>query len=381
MTPENLNSRDPRGAAARGSDPVGESLQEADPSTIGQGSEGGVPARDMSGLRRRRKSKRSRGLFGFVQRKPDSRRRRGLRSGNWRDWTGAQAGMFFGCILLALLGAGFSGFVFGQRLQGQQKGEATVQTVERIFPSPESAELLNTAFKALQAGNTSEAFVGFQKVQNLQPGLCGIDYLLAMTSMKMGEFPLAEESARRAVSKNEMSAQARILLDLIEVDKTKAMPPGESKGPQFNDPLQITEKDMNRFAAENPTDPVIFAQWADLKRSQGAYQSAVELLHNGVVRSDPRSSYSVLSAKEGLAKLQAVPAKELPSLAEVASMKGERAVMAALAALQLKQPSDALHFLERARDSYAPPEFQCLLLDQAFDDYRKDPQLVQFFKK
>ena len=359
----------------------GRRSEENGSQSVGEGVDGSASVPSHSGLRRRRRGSKS--TSGLLEKIGGSRHKKHRSSSSRRNRNikqRAQAILIFSCFLLSVFGAAFAGFVYGQKAKPIKKDDDAVLEHRQVFPTPESEDLLNAAFKALQDGKFREAFLNFQKVEDLQPGLFGIDYLVAMSSMKEGELLLAEESARRAISKNEMAGQAQILLDLITLAKAKASS-GAGEGPHFGNPADLAEKDMKSFAADNPADSAIYCLWGDLKRTQGAYQTASDLLHKGVVRSDPQASGLVLSTKEHLARLQASPSKQVPSLSELTSMNGEQAMGAALTALQHKQPADALHFLERARDVYPAPIFLFLLQDPAFDEFRNDPQLSLFFKK
>ena len=60
-------------------------------------------------------------------------------------------------------------------------------------------------------------------------------------------------------------------------------------------------------------------------------------------------------------------------------MSAELAIGAALVALQHQQTTEALLFLERAREFYSPSVFRELINDSAFDPYRTDPKMKSFF--
>jgi hypothetical protein len=326
---------------------------------------------DRSGLRRRRRKSRAKNkLFAkLLELERDHDRKHQVRSSREsRRARRIQLVLVFSCFVLSVMGAVFGGFVLGQKISPLAVSQTEVKTVEPVVPLPQSAALLDGGFDALSNGHPREAYLNFQKAQDLQPGLIGIDYLLATAAMKQGELLLAEQSVRRALAKKEMTDRAKILLDQINVVKANASI-GSPKGPQFDDPFQIAEKDMKNYADSNLSDPWILAQLADLKLSQGAHQSASEFLRKASLRVDPETTPAVLSAKEELAKLQNAPLQAMPSLSETTSMTGLQAIAATLTALQHKQTADAIHFLERARDTYSPCEFQVLLNDPAFQDY------------
>ena len=189
---------------------------------------------------------------------------------------------------------------------------------------------------------------------------------------------MAIDAAGQAISKNESVDQARLLLALINLNRSKGKDQVVS---QLVDPQLAAENEIKNYSAAHPADAKIYEIWGDLLRSEGSYRSAVDILHEGVVRASPEASRDVLSAKEQLARLQNEKAKSVPSLSELTSMSGEQALVAALASLQLHQSEEAAVFMEKARDSYSPQVFRELLLDMAFDDYWNDPLIKSFFKQ
>jgi hypothetical protein len=99
------------------------------------------------------------------------------------------------------------------------------------------------------------------------------------------------------------------------------------------------------------------------------------------LRTDPTASNQVISAKESLARLQNDPSAVPPPLTEIGSMSGEVALTAACSSLRSNRKSDALLFLERAREFYSPRDFRELMNDCAFDEHRSDPGLKAFLAK
>ena len=270
------------------------------------------------------------------------------------------------------------GFYFGQKYG--RSIESSHQGIQRDAEAASIASgvVLTHAFGALDAGNYRQAMSDFRKVQETQPGMTGIDYLIAESAHKAGEDDLAMDAARQAISKNESADQARVLLALINLKRSKGK---EQDGSQLVDPQLAAENEIRNYSALHPGDAGIYEIWGDLLRSEGSYRSAVDILHQGVVRTTPESGRDVLSAKAQFARLQNEPAKSAPSLSELTSMSGEQALVAALASLQLHQSEEAAVFLEKARDGYSPQAFRELLLDEAFNDYRNDPVMKSVFKQ
>ena len=270
------------------------------------------------------------------------------------------------------------GFYFGQKYgRGIDSSHQGIPR-DAEAPSSASAGMLTHAFTALNAGNYRQAMSDFRKVHETQPSMTGIDYLISESAHKAGEDDLAIDAAGQAISKNESVDQARLLLALINLNRSKGKDQVVS---QLVDPQLAAENEIKNYSAAHPADAKIYEIWGDLLRSEGSYRSAVDILHEGVVRASPEASRDVLSAKEQLARLQNEKAKSVPSLSELTSMSGEQALVAALASLQLHQSEEAAVFMEKARDSYSPQVFRELLLDMAFDDYRNDPLIKSFFKQ
>ena len=229
--------------------------------------------------------------------------------------------IMWGCFFFGAIAFLAIGFYCGQKFGTHPEVSNCVIHQDAPLPTAETETLLDSAFTAYQDGKYRAAMMDFQKAQDAQPALFGIDYLIAESAIKAGEQALAQE------------------------DDAKA-----------------------------------FGNFADLLRMTGEYRSAVEILHKGVIRANPDAAKELLSAKEQLARLQNEQARTVPSLSELTSMTGEQALVAALAALQLKQSEEAAVFLERARDLYPPQIFRELMKDTAFDDYHSDSKVSSFFK-
>jgi len=285
--------------------------------------------------------------------------------------------MVYACILLLAVGMFFAGFAKGKG-SAQKSPQATQSLVrQEILPTKESGELLDQGFVALGEGNPREALRFFQKAQDHQSSLPGIDYLLAVASKGCGERALAEQAASRAVSKKEMADEAQVLLAQLALENSAAG--GETD--KIVDPTASAEVEFRRFAAQHPSDARIYCTWGDLLRSRGSYRSAAEILRKGVIRADPSGDRAFLSAKMMLARFQNEPSHAAPSLSGITAMTGEQALLAALAALQNKQPGDAVLFLERAREFYSPVIFRELMKDSAFEEYLSAPAMQEFLRK
>ena len=331
-------------------------------------------------LRRRRRSDRNspKGLFA----KADSRAKgRSRGRGKMSKQQKTERIIVITCVFLSLGVASFGGYWFGKKAATSDKVDASAPKYEVVVPSAESDSLVDSGFAELSNGDFRKAFLDFQKVQQAQAALPGIDFLIGNSALQAGEFSLAKESLERANSKGEMDAEARVLMALItleEADKNK-----DRRGPnggQITDPLVTAESELRRYASTHPTTASIYRKWAEIHRQRGSYRTAADLLHKAVIRTDLDDNVSLLSAKEILTKLQDQPAKEAPSLATITSMSGEQAMGAALSALQNKSGSDAVFFLERAREFYSPRIFKELMKDTAFDEYRSDLKLEKFLQ-
>jgi tetratricopeptide (TPR) repeat protein len=324
--------------------------------------------------RRRRSSRRGGNPFRLSQqRKNRGRKSRGRRP----DRLAVERFMVYTCVALLAGGMFFAGFAKGKG--ASQKPPQAPQSLVRqeILPTKESGELLDQGFMALGEGNHREALRSFQKAQDRQSALPGIDYLLAVASKGCGERALAEQAASRAVSKNEMADEARVLLAQLSLDGGAA---GNGTH-KIVDSMASAEVEFRKFSAQHPADAAIYCTWGDLLRSHGSYRSAAEILQKGIIRADPSGDRAFLSAKMMLAKLQNDPVKSAPSLSGITAMTGEQALGAALAAMQNKQPSDAVLFLERAREFYSPMIFRELMRDPAFDEYATVPGMQEFLRK
>ena len=285
--------------------------------------------------------------------------------------------MIGACCLLALVGIFLLGFLIGQKAARNEAASHKVVIQETVFPSPENEALLDKGFDEMGKGDYRHAMMDFQKVKDNQPALTGTDYLIAVSAFKAGENVIAEDAANQAISKNETADEARVIIALLSLNKTKD---AQDQDDQFADPKTSAETEIHHLAAAHPENAGVYVLWGDLQRSNGTYRSAVDIFHKGVLRALPDDSRELLSAKEQLARLQNVSAKTAPSLSALTSMSAEQSLVAAFSCMQLGKSDDAAVFLQRARDLYSPEIFRELMADQAFNDYRTDPALKGFLQ-
>jgi tetratricopeptide (TPR) repeat protein len=281
------------------------------------------------------------------------------------------------CILLGVFACLALGFWIGQRHAIQTDASTHEAKQDAPIPTAETAALLDEAFTGLKAGNYDTALLKFQKAQETQPSLVGLDYLIAKAAQRAGESVLAGDAAAHAIAKNESAEEARTLLAMMNLSKEKSV---SQDGQQLADPAVAAEAEIKQLVATHPDDAEAFLLWGDLLRSVGSYSSAADILHRGIYRANPTASSELLSAKEQLARLQDQPAKTAPSLSELTSMTAEQSLVAAFASLQLKQSETAAAFFDHAQELYSPEIFRELMNDIAFADYRQDKQLKKFFK-
>jgi len=303
---------------------------------------------------------------------------RKLRRGRMTSRDKAKRLMIMACGLLSLCLATLVGFMVGKKSSDSSASPDQSVSLEVVQPTSASEALLDDAFRALRDGQPKKALLTFQKIQQSQPSLTGIDYLIGHAAHSAGESSIAEEAFQRSLAKKEMDEEARLALAMNHLFQGSA---GAQRGSQLSDPLIDAECEFRRFSALHPMDSNVYLQWAEALRSRGSYRSAAETMHKGVLRSDLSSSQSLLSAKEALTRLQNNPSKVVPSLSGITSMSGEIALASALESLQMQQQSEALLFLERAREFYTPTVFAELMKDNAFDPYRTDSKMRSVFSK
>lgn len=333
-----------------------------------------TPLRDE---KRRRRSRSKSGESNSRSAKNGRSQRSKGKDKNRGSYLQSQNFIIWGCCFLTLVIVFMGGFYFGQKFGNHNEVATQPLQNEAPNPTPEAETLLDAGFTALQQGNYQEAMFNFQKAQNAQPALFGIDYLIAESAYKSGDNILADEAAGHALSKDEMTEPARVLQTLINLKKSND---SDGQSQQLADPNVTAENEIKQLVATHLGDAKAFVILGDFLRSIGSYRSAVDVLHKGIIRADPEQAMELLSAKEKLATLQNKPAVSSPSLSELTSMTSEQALIAAMAALQNHRSEDAALFLERARDLYSPQIFRELMNDIAFTDYRSDTKLKSFFK-
>jgi hypothetical protein len=285
----------------------------------------------------------------------------------------SQRFLWGGYIALGMVALFAAGFASGKKFRISTESLKQPVLLQRVMPSEETQNLLESAFGAMREEDNHQALKDFQKVAERQPALTGIDYLIAESAFRADESALAEVAAKHAIAKEEFADESRVLLALINFNKAKI-----SHAPKPVDLVIAAEAEIRTLASGRLADARVYALWGDLLRSRGSYHAAADAFHQAMIRAVPEDSLSVLSAKEQLARRQESPSKSVPSLSEITAMDGEQTLLAAFAALQQHQNENALIFLERARDLFPSRIFRALMEDEAFVQYHSDPQIKIF---
>ncbi|MEI6375911.1 MAG: hypothetical protein WCO97_01805, partial [bacterium] len=87
------------------------------------------------------------------------------------------------CILLLALAA-LAGFMAGQQSRASFVPSKQTESVEFVQATAGSEAILDEAFFELGAGHPKKALLAFQKIQETQPSLTGLDYLIARAAFQ-----------------------------------------------------------------------------------------------------------------------------------------------------------------------------------------------------
>lgn len=241
------------------------------------------------------------------------------------------------------------------------------------LPAAETLVKLDAAFSELRSGNCKKALLGFHDIQFSQPGLYGIDFLVGYASYLAGEPALSREFCQTAIAKKELEVEAAAILALVDYSTSDA-----SQESSLSDPVTSVESALGRYAMHDPLDPRAHYFYAEMLRSKGSYRSASELMARALAKMDPRFDARIIEAKMTLSRLQNQRPAEVPPVSSSESLDGPGSVAAAYAALVNGKPDEAVVFLHRVSELYPGILFSELMRDQAFDEFRKDPNLKEF---
>jgi hypothetical protein len=169
--------------------------------------------------------------------------------------------MITACGLLSLCLATLVGFIVGKKSSDSSASPDQSVSLEVVQPTSASEALLDDAFRALRDGQPKKALLTFQKIQQSQPSLTGIDYLIGHAAHSAGESSIAEEAFQRSLAKKEMDEEARLALAMNHLFQGSA---GAQRGSQHHHESRTNPRDLCLSSAKSPLEnPVVDERYVE----------------------------------------------------------------------------------------------------------------------
>ncbi len=279
-------------------------------------------------------------------------------------WLGVLRSVLFGLVAVLLVAAAFvAGAVTGRKSAASKfvPGPVEVRAEEREL----ARGLAEAGLAARFAGREGEALGYFDEARRHDPTLRGLDYQRALTLLKLGEYDEAAQAARRSIDNGEESGNARALLGLIALERSRGAGGVAAAGDEIR-------RHVEEARQADPLNPMPLYVLAEFHRAAGEPEQAVEAYRRALERVSQSDSILISTVKAGLAgmRLNFSPASLRYKLQEMNGVAPpEQFYFAAADALLRGDKETATGYLEQVRGQVPSTVFKTLLQDSFFQDY------------
>ena len=268
--------------------------------------------------------------------------------------------------------AGFFFYSMGTRAGFEDAESAAVK--EKVELTPEFLERLDAALVALQSGRASEALEALKALEKEQPDVATISLLIANAALLADDPDSAQARIAESIRKRESISDALTLQAIVEA---KLATDADYK--KMGSPKVRIEQFLRQAIAADSSNARPYFELATLKRFEGKFDEAEDLLLSAQCRINAADSRLVTDTALELVRLQKRPNGEL-KIAENPAPTAEALFAAAYSAMRLGDTSRAASLLETARGIFPANVFRQIIKDPAFIPYTKVAALEGFFK-
>jgi hypothetical protein len=278
-------------------------------------------------------------------------------------------------LVLAIVMTVVSGFFFysaGTRAGFDEAESAAVK--EQVELTPEFLDRLDTALSQLQGGNATAALEELQALEKDQPDVATISLLIANAALLADDPGTAQERIAQSIRRRESVSDALTLQAIVEAKLAT-----DSEHKRMGSPKLRIEQLLRQAIAADSANPRPYFELATLKRFEGRFDEAEDLLLSSQCRINAADSRMVTDTALALVRLQKASDADL-RIPENPAPTPESLFPAAYSAMRLGDSARAAQLLETVRGILPENVFRQILKDPAFLPYTKEAALEGFFQ-
>ncbi len=234
-----------------------------------------------------------------------------------------------------------------------------------VVGKPVARGFVEAALASRFAGRHREALSRLEEARRWNPAQPGVDYQLALTHLDLGEYDLAEASARQSVQRGDEVSNAHALSAMIALARARAAGSPETA-------REAVLKSVQESREKDPLNPAPHYVLAEFHRATGQPDLAVESYRRALERVSKSDSVLVSTVKAGLSGVRLNHDPAAPPL-EPKLVGGEappeQFFFGAADALMRGDKDRAASYLSHVRRRVPDTLFQALLQDSFFQDY------------
>ena len=219
----------------------------------------------------------------------------------------------------------------------------------------------------------THALSSLRRVQNENPRIPSLDYLLGLAALQAGKIEEAEEAIAMSLAKGERVSDSLALRASLE-----AQAEGDAGWKPIGDVMPAAERSLHEAVTADLANPFPYFELAMRWRLHGDNARAKEMLKSARLRLQPVDAHAAVDVTLRLLELQEMEDGALPQLPQEAAAPADL-FAAAYLGLRLGEDEQATAFLQKARASLPPELYNYLIADPAFAPYRARPGLAEEF--
>ena len=229
---------------------------------------------------------------------------------------------------------------------------------------------LDTALKQLRAGDTEEALKNLLLLEEANPAISSLTYLVAIAAMQSGDAELAGNKADASIAKRERVSDSLALKAVLETQKRTS---------GFGDRTVRSEVYLRQAMVADAANPAPCIELATLLRYQKRDDEALQLLEAARSRLNPVDSHAVVEASLALMKLQDLPDTDLP--ADLNPDRDASSLFSSAYVAMRKGDFSTAASILRSGKHYLPTDFfDYLINDPALRKFGSRSELKEFYQ-
>ena len=255
-----------------------------------------------------------------------------------------------------------------------QKAGEPPHPLANIAVSEDFLSRLDASLQSLRDGNAKMSVQELTLLQEQNPKVPSLSYLIALAALQAGNTDLAAKTVDASISKGERVSDSLALKAVLESQKARNPNSGS-----FGDPKVNAETYLRQAILADPANPAPCIELATLLRYAKRDDEAAALLQAARARLNPVDSFAVVETTLALMKLQNLSDEELPK--DIRPDKDISSMFsAAYIAIRKSDFAQAKTLLNMCKERLPADLNSYLINDPAFRRFVLQPELSEFFK-